>query len=60
MHLTVIHPFEQFKRGDKITDAEKIKEFTEGKAVEGSQDREPHPNVRHVVRTAGSFEHPAQ
>jgi hypothetical protein len=46
MHLTVIHPFGKYKRGDKITDTETIKEILEG--TEGT----PHENVRHVIRTA--------
>jgi hypothetical protein len=45
-HLTVIHPFGNYKRGDKITDPEKIKEILEGK------DGVPHENNRNVVRTA--------
>jgi hypothetical protein len=46
MHLTVIHPFGNYKRGDKITDTAEIKEILEGK------DDVPHENVRHVIRTA--------
>jgi hypothetical protein len=46
MHLTVIHPFEKYNRGDKITEPEKIREILEG------TDGVPHDNVRHVVRTA--------
>jgi hypothetical protein len=45
-HLTVIHPFGKYKRGDKIRDEAEIKEILEGK--EGV----PHENNRHVVRTA--------
>ena len=30
MVLTVIHPFGDYKRGDKITDPEKINEVLEG------------------------------
>jgi len=44
MHLTVIHPFGKYKRGDKIRDTEEIKSILEGEV--------PHENVRHVVRTA--------
>jgi hypothetical protein len=46
MHLTVIHPFGKFKRGDKITDTAEIKKLLEG------TDGVPHENVRHVIRTA--------
>jgi hypothetical protein len=50
MHLTVIHPFGDYKRGDKISDPNLISELLEGK------EGKPHDNVRHVVRTAGSTE----
>ena len=46
MHLTVIHPFGKYSRGDKINDPEEIKGILEGK------DGVAHENVRHVVRTA--------
>ena len=39
MSLTVIHPFGDYQRGDKITDLEKIKEILEGE------------NAHHVVKT---------
>lgn len=39
MHLTVIHPFGDYQRGDKIYDVEKIKEILEGE------------NASHVVKT---------
>jgi hypothetical protein len=40
MHLTVIHPFGDYKRGDKIKDSDAIAEVMEGE------------NHHHVVRTA--------
>jgi hypothetical protein len=46
MHLTVIHPFGDYKRGDKIKDEAKIKEILEG------EDGTPHENHRNVIRTA--------
>jgi hypothetical protein len=45
-HLTVIHPFGNYKRGDKIRDEAEMKEILGGK------EGEPHENNRHVVRTA--------
>ena len=45
MHLTVIHPFGDYKRGDKIYAPEEIRKLI---------DRdEPHDNATHVVKTAG-------
>jgi hypothetical protein len=46
MHLTVIHPFGNFKRGDKITDPAEISKIVEG------TDGVPHDNAHHVVKTA--------
>jgi hypothetical protein len=40
MHLTVIHPFGDYVRGDKIRDEEKIAAVLEGE------------NKHHIVRTA--------
>jgi hypothetical protein len=40
MHLTVIHPFENYQRGDKIKDEAEMAKILEGE------------NVRHVVRTS--------
>jgi hypothetical protein len=48
MHLTVIHPFGDYKRGDKITATEEIK-----KLLERDDTGKPHDNATHVVRTAG-------
>lgn len=39
MVLTVIHPFGDYARGDKITDPDKIKEVLEGE------------NAHHVVQS---------
>jgi hypothetical protein len=40
MHLTVIEPFGDFQRGDKIKEPEKVDEILKG------------DNSRHVVKTA--------
>ena len=40
MHLTVIHPFGEYARGDKIYDEDKIAEILDGE------------NKGHCVRTA--------
>jgi hypothetical protein len=39
-HLTVIHPFGKYKRGDKIKDEAEVKEITEGE------------NAHHAIRTS--------
>jgi hypothetical protein len=45
-HLTVIHPFGEYQRGDKIRDEAKIKAILEG------EDGVPHENNRNVIRTS--------
>jgi hypothetical protein len=43
-HLTVVHPFGDYVRGDKIKDAEEMEKVMEGE------------NKRHVIRTADPAE----
>lgn len=40
MHLTVVHPFKDYQRGDKITDEAEISDVLKGE------------NAKHVVKTA--------
>ena len=44
MHLTVIQPFEEYKRGDKIKDEAEMEKVLAGE------------NASHVVRTADTEE----